>query len=122
MELVDGVVGEVNAGVPQVLLVLILDGSESDKALLEHVHKERVERGDGHVQAQVALVAVHQQRRLDIAADQGGLIHRYLINLVRTGQMRTSMVVNSSQQQLFRGVPIPLFSVCYLNIINQLTK
>ena len=81
MIFVDGVVAEVHAGVPQVLArVVVLDRCEPDEALLVDVDEERVVAGDEHVQPQVGLVTVDQQRVVNILAHHHRLVQRHLDN------------------------------------------
>lgn len=62
MELVDRVVGEVDARVPEIAAVLVLDGGQAHKSLLIKVHHQGIQRRHPHIQTQVTLVPVHQQR------------------------------------------------------------
>lgn len=78
--LVDGVIAQVHARVPQVFSRgVILDGGEPDKTLLVQVDEQRVIRGDYHVQAQVTLVPIDQQRVVDVLGHDQTLLQRNLL-------------------------------------------
>lgn len=70
-----------DARVPQILLLLILNSRKSDQAFLKEVHKQWVEGRNCHVQAQVALEAIHQKRRLNVPTDEGALVAGHLVHL-----------------------------------------
>jgi hypothetical protein len=90
--LVDGVIAQVHARVPQVFSRgVILDGGEPDKTLLVQVDDHRVIRGDCHVQPQVALVPVNQQRVVDVLGNDQTLLQR---NLLRLLQAITRMAIS----------------------------
>jgi hypothetical protein len=59
-----------HARIPEVLPGgVVPDGGEPDEAFLVEIDAERVVRRHGHVQAQVPLVAVDQQRVVDVLGD-----------------------------------------------------
>lgn len=61
MILINTIITEVHAGVPQLLMTrVVLDGGETDETLLINVDEEGVDAGDDDVQSQVALVTRHQ--------------------------------------------------------------
>jgi hypothetical protein len=56
-----------HARVPQVLAGrVVAHGGEPDQALLVEVDAQRVIGGDGYIQAEVPLVAVDEQRIVDV--------------------------------------------------------
>lgn len=80
--LVDGVIAQVHARVPQVFSRgVILDSGEPDETLLVQVDEHRVIRGDCHVQTQVALVPVDQQRVVNVLGHDQTLLQRNLLRL-----------------------------------------
>lgn len=82
MVFVDAVVAQMHASVPQVLDVLVvLDRCQANQTLFVHVHDEWVVRGDHHIQADVALVAVDAQRIGDVARHQAVLVLWDLLGL-----------------------------------------
>ena len=86
MVLVDAVVGQMHARVPEHLgTLIVLDRGEPDQALLIQIDDQWVIRGHGHVQAHVTLVSVHQQRVFDVLADYYTLIQWDLVRLMETG-------------------------------------
>ena len=61
------VVAKMHARIPEVLSGRIVsDGGEPDQALLVEVDAQRVVGGDRHVQAEIPLVAVDQQRIVNV--------------------------------------------------------
>lgn len=49
----------------------LLTGRKAGQAVGVHVHAQRIDRRDQHVQAQIELAAVDQQRPLDVSARGG---------------------------------------------------
>ena len=80
--LVDGVVCQMH------VLVLLVDflsvglGGKSGQPLLKHIDSERLIASDQNINAQIKLVAVNQQRICDVLADNRGLIHVDVVDIV----------------------------------------
>ena len=63
MILIDAVVTQMHARVPEVLIrLVVLDGREPNQALLVQVDEQRVYGGQAHVEAKVAFVPSDQKR------------------------------------------------------------
>lgn len=68
MVLVETVVGQVDVGVIEILLGggLVILSAEASQALLVQVANVRVDRRDEHVQSEIELLVLQQQRFIDV--------------------------------------------------------
>ena len=61
------VIAKMHARIPEVFTSRVVpDGREPDESFFVEIDAERIVRRDGHVQAQVPFVAVHEERIVDV--------------------------------------------------------
>ena len=80
--LVDGVVGQVHVLVVFVELGSVSLRGEPGQALLVDVHSQRLVASHNHIDAQVKLVAIDQQRVSDVARDDRQLVDVQIVDVV----------------------------------------
>ena len=80
--LVDGVVGQVHVLVVLVYFLSVGFTCETGEAFLEDVNFHGFVAGHQHVDTQIELVAVDQQRVGDVLADDTRLVHVHIVDVI----------------------------------------